>query len=361
MINRRNFLQATAALALTAPAAAAPVANPSGLRTLAKAKGFLYGAAAANYQRDVTGFTDALAREAGILVAEYESKRDLIETVQGQFDFSDTDLLLSYAQSHDMAFRFHPLVWYAANPAWLEDAVLTTKKEALYLSYVDRVMRRYRGKFHSVDVVNEAILPADGRSDGLRNSFWLKAFGPAYIDNAFHAARQADPAALLVYNDFGFEAGEPDNDLFRAATLKFLDGLLKRGVPVDGLGLQGHLNAFEHGIDQKKLAAFLGEIKSRGLKILVTEMDVYDNTGPANIAARDAAVADTSRKFLDVVLDNSATIAVLTWGLSDHFLKAEGLRENILRGTPRRLPLDSNFQRKPMWAALAKSFSARSI
>ena len=361
MIDRRKFLQTSAALALAGPAMAAPAVNSVGLRATAQAKGFMYGAAAANYQRDVPAFTPALAREAGILVAEYESKRDEIEPAEGQFDFSGTDLLLSYAQSHDMAFRFHPLVWYAANPDWLEPAVLATKKEALYLSYVDRVMRRYHGKLHSVDVVNEALLPGDGRSDGLRNSFWLKAFGPSYIDNAFHAARQADPSALLIYNDWGFEAGDAENDLFRATTLKFLDGLLKRGVPVDGLGLQGHLDAFQHKIDQKKLAIFLDEVKARGLKILVTEMDVYDNNGPADIATRDTAVADTSRRFLDVVLANSATSAVLTWGLSDHFLKAEGLRENILRGTPRRLPLDSNFQRKPMWDALAKSFSARSV
>ncbi len=358
MMNRRALLRGAAATVLTMPAVAQ---TTPGLRAVAKSKGLLYGAAAANYQWDVASFTTALAREAGILVAEYESKRDLIEPAQGQFDFTATDLLLSYAQSNAMAFRFHPLVWYAANPPWLEGAVLSTKKDALHTGYVERVMRRYRGKFHSVDVVNEALYPEGGRSDGLRDCFWLKAFGPDYIDNAFHAARAADPSAMLVYNDWGCEAGGPENDRFRTLTLKFIDGLLKRNVPVDGYGLQGHLDAFAHPVDQKNLANFLDEIKARGLKILVTEHDVSDSNGPSGIAARDAAVADASRRFLDVIMDNSATIAVLTWGLTDRFLKASGLRETLVNGAPRRLPLDAAMLRKPMWQAMAKSFSQRRI
>ena len=168
MMNRRTMLQGAAAAMLAAPAVSAQVTANAGLRALAKSKNILYGAATANYQRDVATYGPALLREADILVAEYESKRDLIEPKQGQFDFSATDALLSYAQSNHLAFRFHPLVWFAANPPWLEEAVLSTRKDSLHLGYVERIMRRYRGKFHSVDVVNEAVYPQDGRKDGLR-------------------------------------------------------------------------------------------------------------------------------------------------------------------------------------------------
>ena len=200
---------------------------------------------------------------------------------------------------------------------------------------------------HSWDIVNEAIDLKSGRSDALRETPWLKAFGPSYIDDAFRAARTADPHALLVYNDWGCEAGE--NDRFRAVTLDFLERALSRGVPVDALGLQGHLAAFGPQVDQKKLRNFLAQVKAMGLKILVTEHDVEDEGGPYDTALRDRAVADASRRFLEVVLDCDATVAVLTWGLSDRFLEPEGWREKLFEAHPRALPLDADLARKPLW------------
>ena len=217
-------------------------------------------------------------------------------------------------------------------------------------------MGRYRGRTDPWDVVNEAIYPADGRADGLRDCIWLKRFGPGYIDIAYRVAKQADPDALLVYNDWGCEGGEAWNDLFRAATLKFLGAALARKAPIEALGLQGHLNAFGPGVDQKKLRAFLDEVRAMGLRILVTEHDVDDSGGALDIAVRDRAVADASARFLDVVLDNDATLAVLTWGLTDRYLKTpDGLRAMLSGYTPRKLPLDANLKRKPMWGAIARA------
>jgi endo-1,4-beta-xylanase len=255
-----------------------------------------------------------------------------------------------------MAFRGHTLVWHASNPDWLNAAVSGTRDETLLTSYVAAVAGHFRGRFHSWDVVNEVLLPKDGRADGLRASPWLAAFGPGYVDLSFHAARAADPRALLVYNDWGCEAGAPENDAFRRATLKFLEGLLKRRVPIDALGLQGHLAAFGAQVDQKKLRAFLDEVKAMGLKILVTEHDVDDSGGPSDIAARDRAAADASRRFLDVMLDNEETIAVLTWGLSDRFLEAPGWRAMLKGYRPRMLPLDADLARTALWSAIAAAF-----
>jgi endo-1,4-beta-xylanase len=120
--------------------------------------------------------------------------------------------------------------------------------------------------------------------------------------------------------------------------------------------MQGHLSAFGTQVDQKKLAAFLGAVRQMGLKILVTEHDVDDSGGPSDIAARDRAVADASRRFLDVMLDNPATIAVVTWGLSDRFLDPPGWRDRLAGRYPRMLPLDRDYNRKPMWQAMAKAF-----
>ncbi len=296
-----------------------------GLRNIASARGVLYGAAAATYQFGRSDFVPVLAREAAILVAEYEMKRSEIETAPGRYDFTACDALLAFARTYDMALRGHTLVWHHKNPDWIESALQRFRCRAhAYAGYIAAVMGRYRGRLHSWDVVNEALAPEEGRADNLRGTIWLKRFGPAYIDLAYHAARAADPQALLVYNDWGCELGAPDNDRFRAATLNFLEGALSRGVPIQALGLQGHLSAFGTQVDQKKLSRFLNQVAGMGLKLLVTEHDVDDSGGPSDIATRDRAVADASRRFLDVMLANHATIAVLTWGLSDRFIDPPG-------------------------------------
>ena len=249
------------------------------------------------------------------------------------------------------------MVWYAANPPWLEDAVRTRRNEKLLTGYVAALAGRYRGRMHSLDVVNEA-LAEDG--SGLRQSFWLKAFGPSYMDMAFHAARAADPAALLVYNDYGCEAGGMTGDRVRANCLGLLDGLIARGAPVQALGLQSHLFAFGEPVNQKKLRDFLAEIAARNLAILITELDVSDEDGPSDIAARDQAVADTASRYLDVVLDNRETAAVLTWGLSDRYADPpDSLRLKMTGWRDRKFPFDSGLRPKPLAGALARAFSAR--
>ena len=348
-LSKRAFLGSMAASALCAQAghAASRFDDNAPLRKQAAVRGLVYGAAAATYQLNDTAFADVLAREAGILVPEYEGKRGVIQEQPGHYDFSGLDRLLAFAQAHGMAFRGHPLVWHNRNPDWLEDAS-ASRDSALLTDYIAAVAGRYRGRMHSWDVVNEAI---DLDTCKLRETLWLKAFGPSYIDMAFHAARAADPHAMLVYNDWGCEAAA--NDRFRSATLTFLEQALSRGVPIDALGMQGHLAAFGPQIDQKKLRAFLAHVKALGLKVLVTEHDVDDHGGPADIASRDHAVADASRRFLEVILDSDTTVAVLTWGLSDRFLQPDGWRDRLFRGGPRSLPLDADLRRKPLWRAMA--------
>jgi len=361
VLTRRRILQSAGAAGLTAllspvttPVYAA-VASSAGLAARARAAGILYGCAASTYQLTDRPFVAALTREARILVPEYELKRDKVEASRGQLDLSKNDALLRFAKANGMAMRGHTLVWHRANPPWLEDALVLSRDDRLITDYATKVMSHFRGRLHSFDVVNESLDAKSPRKDGLRESLWLKAFGPHYIDLAFHAARAADPDAMLVYNDWGCEAGA--NDRMRAITLDFLGAALARNVPIDAYGMQGHLAAFGPKVDQRKLRDFLAQLSAMGLRILVTEHDVYDTDGPTDIAERDRAVADASRRFLDVVLDNPAVHTVLTWGLTDKYLDPPDNWRDRLRGyQPRLLPLDSALTRKPLWNAMADTF-----
>jgi endo-1,4-beta-xylanase len=363
MLSRRALMAALAASAATAPASADWLRaslddeDMPPLRTLAGSRGLLFGAANNNFWLRDANYSAACARDCGILVPEYELKREFVETSPGVYDFSAVDALLAYAQKTRMVFRGHTLVWYTANPTFLDVMVSGASNETVFTDYINATVAHYRGHMHSWDVVNEAIEPEDGRADGLRNNLWLKRFGPSYIEQSYRAAHAADPNALLVYNEYGLEQAGPKNDARRKATLALLERLVSHSVPIGGLGLQAHINAFGRTIDQKVLSSFLNAVQAMGLKILVTEHDVDDTGGPSDIDLRDRAVADATRRLLDVVLDNAAAIAVLTWGYSDRFIEVDSTRDKLLRGKPRSLPLDEAMRPTPMHAALARAFA----
>jgi len=358
MLGRRELLAAGAS-ALTFRAHAQ---EPRALKTIAGSKAFVFGTAVASYELKDADFTPVLLREAAQLVPEFEMKRDVLEPRPGVYDFAALDSLFAFAARNHLSMRGHTLAWYYANPPWLAPMLAARRDEKLLTGHVQTVLKRY--PMASVDVVNEALAPPGTatRADGLRPSLWLDAFGPGYIDLAFHAARAADPKVQLVYNDWGFEQGGVENDRFRATTLRFLDGLLKRRVPIDALGMQGHLAAFTNPVDQRKLRAFLDEIRARGLAVLITELDVEDTGGPHDAAARDRAVADEARRFLDVALDNPATQAVLTWNLSDRYVDPpDEWKLKLLGWRFRKTPYDAQMRRKPLWDAMAQAFAGRRI
>src|SRR5262249_35860450 len=125
----------------------------------------------------------------------------------------------------------------------------------------------------------------------------------------------ADPQAVLILNEFGFETVNEFGDQpgpRRRATLRVIDKLLGDGVPVQALGVQAHLLAdqFADRFDARAYQKWLGDVADRGLKILITEMDVLDDGLPADVAVRDAAIADVYRRYLDTALAEKAVTSV---------------------------------------------------
>jgi endo-1,4-beta-xylanase len=206
-------------------------------------------------------------------------------------------------------------------------------------------------------VVNEAFKLADGRSDGLRNTPWLQFLGPDYVEIAFRTAAEADPKALLVYNDYGFDYDTREDEAKQTTVLKFLERLLSRKVPIQALGIQAHLRGKDRDkFNSRKLRAFLHDVASMGLKILITEMDVTDQKLPKDINERDRIVAGMYEDYLSVVLDEPAVIAVLTWGLSDRYTWLSQYAPRSDKAPVRPLPFDAQMQRKLAWNAIARAF-----
>ena len=226
----------------------------------------------------------------------------------------------------------------------------------LLFDTVEQVVGRYRGRIAGWIVVNEAVDTHE--EDGLRRDYpWYETIGPSYIAESFHVAHNADPDATLLLNEFGFETDDEFDSAAdkRARALLVLDRLLDAGAPVHALGVQAHLEAdgFAEKFDAAGYQQFLSEVADRGLKILITELDVLDDGLLADSVERDVAIAEIYRLYLDTALVEPAVAAVITFGLSDRYtwLQEDSPRED---GESRRpLPFDDELRPKLACDALA--------
>ncbi len=175
------------------------------------------------------------------VVAENEMKWKALRPAPDQYDFSRADDLVVFASMHNQKVRGHNLCWHEALPDWFQATVTRQNARGVLVEHIRKVAGRYAGRVHSWDVVNEAVDPKSGRPDGLRNSPWLQLAGEDYIELAFRTAREADPSALLTYNDYGIELDTDEQTSKRAQVLLLVRRLKARGVPIDAVGVQSHL------------------------------------------------------------------------------------------------------------------------
>ena len=364
-LSRRKVLAGlpvSASLSLAMSAAAAEQSQRP-LKDIAAAHGILYGCAASVSQLIASDpFTDLLTREVALLVPENEMKWSHMSTTPFQTDFRATDYFVDFATRRDLRCRGHNLLWFASTPRWFLELADRRRARLAMIQRVTDLVGRYRGKIDSWDVVNEAVEPADNRSDRLRAAVFIEKVGPEYLEEAYFAARAADPGARLVLNEYDVEYDTPYHEHRRTALLDVLENMRNRGVPIDALGIEAHLSAGLYAFSGNKLRGSLGAVAAMGLEIQITELDCTDEIAPADIVARDRAVGDEYRRFLDVVLDEPAVKLVNTWGLSDrhswivrHEVKPARCRWD---GTEERpLPFDRDLLRKPAWYALAEAFA----
>jgi endo-1,4-beta-xylanase len=320
-------------------------------------KGLSYGAAVnKNSLSSNPQLAASIDKECIIIVPEWELKWEFLRPTSTSFDFIPADWLAEFARTHGLLFRGHTLVWHEALPTWFVKTINSQNARQLLLEHITTVVKHYAGNIHSWDVVNEAINLQDGRSDGLRKTPWLQFIGRDYIEIAFRAAAEADPKAMLVYNDYGLEYDTPEHEAKRKTVLNLLKELKSKGTPIHALGIQSHLSGNETRFNSEKFLKFLSEIASLDLKILITEIDVKDKNLPVDIKVRDRIVAATYEDYLSVVLDEPAVIAVLTWGLSDRYTWLSEAQPRRDGARVRPLPLDANFKRKLAWNAIARAF-----
>jgi endo-1,4-beta-xylanase len=367
--SRRHFIAGVLATLKSGVVLAAPFPSHAeetlALRKLASEKGLLYGTTISATQiSEDSRFVDLVLQQTGIVVAENDMKWQVMNRgTRGDDDYGPADTVAAFALENGLALRGHNLLWYHRTPNWFFDLTSRQEIESAIVERIRGLAGRYRGKVHSWDVVNEPIEPKDGRSDGLRTGVFLEMFGPDYLDLAYRTARETDPAARLVVNEYDVELDAPEQEARRTALLGLLQAMQRSGTPVDAVGIQAHLScAGGPPFSAARLRRFLADVAGLGLTIQITELDVTDQNAPTDQAVRDRLVADTYSRFLDAALDEPAVKMVVTWGLSDRhsWIVRQETHESKWRSDSmpsRPLPFDADLKPKPAFEAIAQAFA----
>lgn len=229
------------------------------------------------------------------LTPENAMKWENIHPSRTRYAFEAVDALLDFAERANVRVRGHPVVWEQQLPEWVNDAPRDQLEEILR-QHVTGVVARYKGRIGIWDVVNEP-LAVDGPA--LKRHVFEQAMGEGWIDVALQAARKADPRAKLYINEIAAERGAKAEGLVALARR-----LRKRGVPLDGIGIQNHTTAHDFPT-RKQLAALFAQFAELGLDVEITEMDVSmrprdpvsDQTAAYRAAAEACAAAPNCTGF----------------------------------------------------------------
>jgi endo-1,4-beta-xylanase len=228
--------------------------------------------------RDRSAYRQVVSSEFNSITPENEQKWSAIRPSQDQFNFAKSDTLVNWAVANKKRVHGHTLLWHSpdGNPKWLQEFQGSRADwENLMKTHIQTVVSHFKGKVKSWDVVNEAFNEegelrmanpnqTPGKDDG---SIWARHLGPDYLARAFQYAHTADPKVLLFYNDF-------DQNLSPkklAAIELMVKDFQKRKIPLNGLGLQFHLDISN---SNEGLSKALRASAKTGLLIHISELDV---------------------------------------------------------------------------------------
>jgi len=231
---------------------------------------FLVGTALNEAQFDERNAADAalVKKQFNSVSPENVLKWEVVHPQPGKYNFASADRFVQFGESNGMFVVGHVLIWHAQTPKWVfqDEGGQPLSREALVermRDHIHTVVGHYKGRIRGWDVVNEAL-----NEDGtMRQTPWMKIIGDDYLRLAFQFAHEADPSAELYYNDYSLE-----NEAKLKGAVALLKPLKDGGVPVTGVGVQGHDNMQFPTVQQEEAA--VSQLGALGLKVMITELDV---------------------------------------------------------------------------------------
>lgn len=326
--------------------------NPPPTQTLGQAgarHNIKVGAAADSPYLSDNNYTAILGSEFSQLQAENEMKFATIHPGVNTYDFSGGDALASFAQAHTMAVRGHTLVWHNQVPAWVTSGNFNSSQLSTILQgHITTVMSHYASKVYAWDVVNEAF-----NDDGtMRSTIWydqpgigFAGLGTKYIEQALNWARAADANAKLFYNDYNAEAMDAKSDAIYSMAQDFKN----RGVPLDGVGFQFHIDlTFDNPTTLASVASNFQRFAAMGLDVHITELDIRLSDSSATSLNAQAKLYG---EIAAICVQQPACKLFQTWGFTDKHSWIPSFYPSMGWA----LLWDANYQKKPAYASVLNS------
>jgi endo-1,4-beta-xylanase len=343
--------------ALAAPSGSGPGSTvaPDSLRALAAHVGLRIGTAVIPFDLDHPAYQAVVANQFSVVTPGNEMKWQVVEPVQGQFDWSGADRLVAFAEQHGQLVRGHTLLWHNQLPTWLTSGVTNgTISDAqltdLLHQHITTEVSRYKGRIWQWDVANEFFTDANPSTIN-PNDFWVSHLGAGIIPQAFRWAHAADPHALLCYNDYNI-AGEDGTNAKSDAVYAWLKQMLGQGVPISCVGDQGHLDT-QFGFNSTQMTQDLQRYASLGLRVALTEADVrtFVNNATDQVPTDHLATFAQPYEFsqmLKACLAVRQCISFTVWGFGD----ADSWVPGFFTGEGYATLYDVNLQPKPAYTDL---------
>jgi endo-1,4-beta-xylanase len=306
---------------------------------------FPMGAAVSeNLLKNNSKYNAVVTKEFNSITAENAMKFGAVHPSENVFDFSGADYIVGFAESGKKRIHGHTLNWYNSLPAWVTNySGDSVAWENLLKTHIQTVVAHFKSKVSSWDVVNEAF-----NDDGtIRNSIWVKNLGPDYIARCFQYAHEADPNALLFYNDYGHEYSPAK----RTAIINMISSFKSRGIPIDGIGMQFHIT---YSQTDANLGAAITAAAGTGLKVHISELDVrLNNNKDKNLVFTSVLAAQQAEKYKFIVqaykaIPQSQQFGITTWNVGD----ADSWVPVWLNAPDWPLPFDANYLRKPAYRGI---------
>ncbi|MGP4115307.1 endo-1,4-beta-xylanase [Streptomyces sp. 4N509B] len=284
-----------------------------------------------------------LGQQFSSVSPENQMKWEFIHPEQDRYDFEAADAIVEFADRHRQVVRGHTLLWHSQNPAWLEQGDFTAEElRAILREHITTVVGRYAGQIQQWDVANEIF--DDQGNLRTQDNIWIRELGPGIVADAFRWAHEADPEALLFFNDYGVESDNAKSDAYYA----LIQELQAEGVPVHGFSVQGHLSTrygFPGDLEQN-----LRRFAALGLETAVTELDVRmdlpESGEPTPEQLRQQA--DYYEQALSACLAVEDCNSFTIWGFTDKYSWVPVFFE----GEGSATVMTEDFERKPAFHTL---------
>jgi endo-1,4-beta-xylanase len=333
--------------------------SPDSLRALAAHIGLRIGTAIIPFDLDHSDYAAVAGSQFSVVTPGNEMKWQVVEPTRGTFDWSGGDRLVAFARQHGQLVRGHVLLWKNQLPDWLTTGVAngtisnTELRDLLHKHVTDEVTH-FKGKIWQWDVANEFFTDSNPSTIN-PNDFWVSHLGPGVIADAFRWAHAADPHALLFYNDYNI-ASEDGTNAKSDAAFAFVKQLKAQGVPINGVGDQGHLDT-QFGLPAQ-MTQDLQRYASLGLKVAVTEADVrtFVNNATDQVPTDHLSTFAQPYEFswmLKACLAVPQCISFTVWGFGD----ADSWVPGFFTGEGYATIYDVNLQPKPAYTALQQDLT----